>query len=47
MNLIDQPITSPPGSGWDVLQYAFDAPASTVVVTVNAYCFDNPPAHIP
>ena len=47
LNLINQPITSPPGSGWDVLQYAFDAPASTVIVTVNAYCFDNPPAHIP
>ena len=41
--LFDQPITSPSGGGWEVVQYVANAGLNSVVLTVTAYCFDNPP----
>jgi hypothetical protein len=41
--LINTQITDPPGGGWRVVQYTEPAIPSGVVLTVNAYCFDNSP----
>jgi hypothetical protein len=41
----NEPVTNPPGEGWRAV--ASFAGVDTKTFTVKAYCFDNPPAHIP
>jgi hypothetical protein len=41
--LSDQPIISPSGGGWEVVQYTDSFDPLTVGLVVYAYCFDNSP----
>jgi hypothetical protein len=46
IELLNRPILSPLGNGWEVLIIP-DTPSGLVKYSVHAICFDNSPAHIP